>query len=262
MFRVRRTSGSVVPVLLVLFGLAAAAAPAPAQDAGPDPYTFVAEWTIARDQWPGFAQWTAKNHQPILERLAADGTLSSWGVFESYIHEEGAMTHGAWWTAATFAGIEKARTELLKAPSHPAAAAGAHRDYLLRAQIHGGRPGAVSGGFLHVSMQEMRPGRGADWTKLWRRTSEPVLADLVSKGALASYSVYSEDVHTGPPTMRMIVTVSTGAEAEDQIEAAFDAAIAARSEGEREAYWSQVRETTVAESHRDYMARVTAAWNK
>lgn len=244
---------------LILLG---SMSPALAQDDAPEPYTYVAEWTIARDQWQGYAEWAARNTRPILERLAADGTLLGWGFFETYVHTPDQSTHGLWWTAATFAGIEKTRTELVKAPFHPAAAAGAHRDYLLRVGAHGGRPGSVAGGFLYVNSQFVKPGQGSVWADLWEKNAKPVLDELVAAGALASYGVYTEDVHTETSTQRMIVTISTSAAAEDQIEAAFTAASAKRTEAERETLAQKNRELTDAPAHRDYMARVTAAWFK
>ena len=246
--------------LFVMLGLAAA--PAIAQGEAPDPFTYVAEWSIARDQWQGYSEWSAKNHKPILERLAADGTLLDWGFFETYIHTPDQITHGVWWSSATFAGIEKTRVELLKAPFHPAAAAGMHRDWLLRAQMRGVRSGNVSGGFLYVNNQIVKPGQGREWTDLWEKNAKPVLDDLVAKGAVAGYLVQTEDVHTEANNLRMVVTVSTSAAAEDQIEAAFAAANAKRSEAEREMMWQKNRELTDSLAHRDYMARVTAAWFK
>ena len=242
--------------------LAGSMSPALAETDAPDPYTSVAEWTIARDQWQGYSDWAMRNHKPILERLAADGTLIDWGFFETYIHTESGSTHGVWWSSASFAGIEKTRAELLKAPSHPAAAAGAHHDYLFRSRMGASRSGAISGGFLSVNVQELRPGQGKDWSALWERTSKPVLDDLLAQGTIASYAVQAEDSHTQSSALRWLVTISPSAAAEDQVEAAFDAAISQRSEAEREAFGRLMRDLTVPESHRDYLARITAAWFK
>lgn len=244
--------------LLVLVPLATSAA---AQEPSPS-FTYVAEWTIARDQWQGYSEWGIKNHKPILERLSAEGTLLDWGFYETYVHETEGNTHGLWWTAASIANIEKTRAALLKAPFHPAAAAGAHRDYLLRTMAGGSRSGATSSGFLYVNMQEVRAGQGDAWEKMWEKYSKPVLDELVAKGVLASYAVHYEDVHTAPNSMRFLVSVSTSPEAEDQADAAFTAARAKLSTEERAEFQRLSRELTVPESHRDYMARISAAWFK
>jgi len=262
MSRCKRFAVITCCALLGLVAVAVLAQPATAQAKAPDPYTYVAEWTIARDQWQGYSEWGMKNHKPILERLAADGTLLDWGMYETYIHTEGGNTHGMWWTAASFTGIEKTRQELLKAPFHPAAAAGAHRDYLLRARMQGHHSGTVSGGFLYVNMQEVRAGQGADWMKSWEKNTKPVFDDQIAKGPLVSYAVHVEDVHTASNALRYIVTVSRDPAAEDQIEAAMNAAGERRTEAEREAMGRLMRDMTVPEGHRDYMARITAAWFK
>lgn len=246
-------------VALVVSALVLPAAPVLAQD-GPVPFTYVAEWTIPRDQWAGYAEWTARHHRPILERLASEGKLLDWGHYETYIHADDGPTHGTWWSAATFADIEGARLALLKAPFHPAATAGAHHDFLFR-PIDGGRRSATLGeGFLHVSFQEIRPGEEAAWKALWDRTTRPVFEALVASGDLASYSVLREDVHTATSARRAVVTISTSAAAEDRIEAAFAAARAGRTPAEREELSNAARATVVQENHRDYLARLASAW--
>jgi len=258
MHRFTRFASLAGLALIALLPLATAAA---AQEASP-PFTYVAEWTIARDQWQGYTEWGAKNHKPILERLAADGTLLDWGFYETYVHELEGNTHGMWWSAASLANIEKTRAALLKAPFHPAAAAGAHRDWLLRPMAGGSKPGATAGGFLYVNMQEIRAGQGEAWEKFFEKYSKPVLEELVAKGVLAGWAVHYEDVHTAPNSMRFVVTVSNSPEAEDQADAAFGAARAKLSDAERSEYMRLARELTVPESHRDYLARISAAWYK
>lgn len=261
MSRRNRWTAIACTTLTALALLSTGAGVASAQEK-PDPLTYVAEWVIARDQWAGFAEWTARHHKPILKRLAADGTLLDWGIYETYIHVEGRETHGIWWTAASFAGIEKTRVELLKAPFHPAAAAGAHHDYLLHTMAGAGKGGAISGGFLSVNMQEVKAGHEKEWRDAWEKYSKPVLDEMVTKGILASYALQAEDVHTGPRSTRFLATVSRSAEAEDQIGAAWDAANARYSDAEREVMRDLIRETTVMENHRDYFARVSAGWVK
>jgi hypothetical protein len=111
-------------------------------------------------------------------------------------------------------------------------------------------------------MQDVRVGKGDEWREMFEKYSKPIYDDLVAKGVLASWAVHVEDVHTAPNTLRYVVTVSRSAEAEDQVEAAFVAASAKRSEAEREALGAIYRELAVGENHRDYMARVTAGWVK
>ena len=55
-----------------------------------------------------------KNTRPVLEKLGAAGTLTSWGAFEMVVHTPEGYTHGVWWSASTYAGLEAARAELVK----------------------------------------------------------------------------------------------------------------------------------------------------
>ena len=247
---------------LALFVLALCASPALAQAKAPETLTYVAEWTIPRADWQGYGEWIAKYDKPILERLGSEGTLVDWGIYETYIHEESSNTHGLWWTATSYANLEKARAALLKAPFHPAAIAGAHHDFLLRAMAGATHAGATAGGFLSVNRQEIRPGQGKDWKEMWEKYRKPVLDELVAQGALASYAVQFEDVHTASNAFRYLVTVSTSPEAEDQVDAAWSAANDKLSDAEKDALGRTNRELTVPESHRDYMARIVAAWFK
>ena len=101
----------------LLAGLALAAvsyaAPALAQTPpadAPRPYTFVAQWDVPRGQWGTWAADFDKNTRPILEKLAADGTLISWGAYETVVHTADGMTHGGWWGSLTYAGASRRST--------------------------------------------------------------------------------------------------------------------------------------------------------
>lgn len=247
---------------LVVAALGLGPTPGIAQDEPPPAFTYVAEWTIPRSQWQGFQEWTLKQDKPILERLASEGVLLDWGFYETFVHFEGGNTHGLWWTTASFADMDKALAALAKAPSHPALVGAGHHDFLLRTASGGRRSGTVSGGYLYVNRQVVRPGEGGAWLRMWDAYTKPVYEQLLAEGALAGYAVHYEDVHTGPPTVRYIATISTGAAAEDRIEAAQRAARAGLSEGEREAASAASDEMTDGAEHRDYFARILAAWFK
>jgi hypothetical protein len=247
---------------LAVATLAVVPVPGRAQDEAPAAFTYVAEWTLPRSQWQGFQEWTLKQDKPILERLANEGVLLDWGFYETFVHTDGGNTHGVWWTTASFADMDKVLAALAKAPSHPALVGAGHHDFLLRTASGGRRSGTVNGGYLYVNRQVMRPGEGAAWQKMWDAYSKPVYEQLLADGALAGYSVQYEDVHTGPPTVRYIATISTSAAGEDKIEAALRASRGELSEGEREAAGAASNSMTDSAEHRDYFARIIAAWFK
>ena len=69
---------SSIGIALLSLLLTAASAVAQQPPAGKTSYTFVAEWQIARMQWGGFESDFDKNTRPVLEKLAANGTLTGW----------------------------------------------------------------------------------------------------------------------------------------------------------------------------------------
>lgn len=237
---------------------------ATAQPAGPTTYTFVAEWHVPRAEWATFTADFEKNTRPVLEQLAGGGTLVGWGAYETIVHTEQGATHGVWWSSNTRSGIERARTELVKASasSSSLAKATAHRDYLLRSVLGSGKSGSGTGGYLSISSHVVKPMQGREWRQLWEKHTKPILDDLLAKGLLVGYSVDVEAVHTENPGLRMIASLSPSSEADDKADAAFEAAFATRSEEERRQIGEAFSATTEPGSHRDAYMRVIRYWMK
>lgn len=254
--------------LIGLTALAAVVSPLPTYGQTPaaapaEPYSFVAEWQIPRAQWGTFAADFDKNTRPVLEKLAAEGTLMAWGVYESIVHTADGYSHGTWWTASSYAGLEKARRQLLAASAASTSLAGAtgHHDFLLRAIAYSGKSGTGEG-YLTISTYVLKPGKGREWKELWDKESKPLLDELVGKGTLLAYSVDVEDVHTLPPSMRMVVTLTPTVEADDQVNAAFDAAAAKLTPQERQTRTLMMDNLLEPGTHRDQYKRVIRYWHK
>jgi hypothetical protein len=249
---------------LVAVSAVLTAAGAVAQPAGQTTYTFVAQWKVPRAQWASFVADFEKNTRPVLEKMAANGTLVSWGAFETIVHTPDGPTHGTWWSSATAAGIEQARGELIKASSASTSltAATVHRDYYLRSLVSNGKSASGTGAYLSVSSQLLKPGQGTEWRQQWEKYMKPVFDDLVAKGLLAGYSIDVEDVHTESPGWRHVVTLSPNIEAEDKVTAAFEAAAAKRSAEEQKAMTAANQAMVEPGAHRDMFARVIRHWSK
>jgi hypothetical protein len=250
--------------LAALAAVLSAAAPVAAQTApAAEPYTYVAEWNIPRAQWGTFVTDFDTHTKPVLEKLAAAGILTSWGAFESIVHTPDGNTHGVWWTATSYAGIEKARIELVKAASGATSltSATAHRDYYLRSIVGGGKP-ASGEGYLSVASYLVKAGKAQEWKQLWEKNSKPLFDELVAKGALLGYSIDVEDVHTDSPMYRHVVTLSPSAEADDQFVAAFDAASEKLTPEERKTRGLMMDAVLEPGAHRDSYSRVLRFWRK
>jgi hypothetical protein len=234
-----------------------------AQQAETPYYVYVAQWAVPRAQWDAYVAGWEKDTKPVLERMTANGTLVSWGVFTTIVHEADGITHGVWWAGSSIAALERVREELIKMPPAPAlTAATRHRDYLLRNLLHRSKTTAPSSGYLHVASWVVKPGRGAEWRELWEKYNKAALEDQFAKGNLLFYSVDVEHVHTQDPGVREVVTISPNAEAEDQVSAAIAAVAEKRSAEERRAIADAFAEVLVPGSHRDYFARVLSWWHK
>ena len=250
--------------LTALAAVLSVSAPAIAQTApASEPYTYVAEWNIPRAQWGTYLTDFDANTKPVLEKLAAAGTLISWGVFETIVHTPDGYTHGVWWSATSYAGIEKARLELVKSASGSSSltAATAHRDYYLRSIAGGGKPGSGEG-YLTVSSYLLKAGKAQEWKQLWEKNSKPLFDELVGKGALVGYSIDVEDVHTDSPMWRMVVTLSPSAEADDAFVTASNAANAKLTPQERTTRALMMEALLEPGAHRDLYARVIRYWRK
>jgi hypothetical protein len=255
-----RTSGIGVVALSALLAATGAAA----QPASPTTYTFVAEWQVPRAEWATYTTDFEKNTRPVLERLSADGTLVGWGAFETVVHTEHGPTHGVWWSSSKVAGIERARAELIKASvaSSSLAAATSHRDYYLRTVLGNGKSASGTGGYISVSTYLVKPGKAQEWRQLWEKYSKPTYDDLVAKGAMTAWSIDVEDVHTENPGLRMVVSISPNAEAEDTIAQAFEAAGAKRSAEEQREIGEAFAATLEPGAHRDAYMRLIRYWSK
>jgi len=249
-------------VLAVLCFALLVPALAQAQQAEPPVYTFVAEWALPRDKWDQFTAEWEKNSKPTLERLSANGTLVGWGAFAEVVHQDGEITHGTWWAATSIAGIERARTELIKQANPTIAAATKHHDYLLRSLIRGTRATGPASGYLWVSSSMVQPGKGQDWRAHWEKYSKQVYDQLLKDGTITYYAVEVEQVHTQASGLRFVVYITPSADGIDKVNAAFQAANQKRSEEERRAIGSAFADTVVPGAHRDFFAWIASYWTK
>jgi hypothetical protein len=249
-----RSLVSILACLVLLPALPVSAQPEPTL------YTFVALWSIPRDQWDNY-NVQAGNARPILERALADGTLVSWGQFATVVHEEDGYTHGAWFSASSVGALERVRAELVKLPS-PATVGARHRDYLFRSLIHQSKPASGSDAYLQVSYGRVQPGRGRDWRELWEKYSKPIYDDGLANGNINFYQLQVEDVHTGDAGGRWVVAIAPSAEAMDKFDAAFAAVFEKRGPVEGRAIGAAFGDVSVAGTHRDFLAKVTAYGQK
>jgi len=161
-------------------------------------YTYVALWGVPRAQW-GEIEKFYKDARPTLEKLTANGTLAGWGNARVFVHDDTGFTHANWIMATSFADIARALDAVRSAVPQPAAfASSKHVDELLRATIHGGKPGASGTGMLWVARYEVRPDQMEEIRRLFETGIKPLFDEQMAAGTILSYSLNFQAVHTGP----------------------------------------------------------------
>lgn len=186
-------------------------------------YTYVALWGVPRPQW-GQIEKFYKDALPTLNKLVADGTLAGWGNARVWVHDESGYTHANWITATSFANIHSALDAIHAALPQPAAFSNSkHSDLMLRATIHGGKPGASGSGMLWVASYHVRPGQMEGFTQLFETEIKPLFDEQVAAGTILSYSLDFQAIHTEAPGSVTIAYLMPDAAAIDKFQIALAA---------------------------------------
>src|ERR1700675_4737341 len=99
--------GVVLAGMFALTGLKSGSAAAQSATAEkPTVYTYVAEWAVPRAMWADY-QKQEDGELDAMKKAVADGTIVSYGEFSVLNHQEGAPTHGSWFTATSMANLMK-----------------------------------------------------------------------------------------------------------------------------------------------------------
>lgn len=229
----------------------------PAQANGADEkkapsYTYIGEWAVPRDQWRDYAKVNA-DERATMDKLVADGTITSYGDFSILIHQEGQPTHGSWFSATSRAGLLKALEALYKLPqvTFPVLGNSKHWDYIVVSRMRGSRSGSFQGGYLSGGGFDVKPGQEKAFNEVMQKSIVPIMEKLLAEGVVTSYSVDSEEFHTESPGRVTFVYTSADAagidKVEDAIVAAFMSDPALESAATAAVDWK---------GHRDFLARV------
>lgn len=238
--------------LTMVFLLSSAArAQAPAE---PQTYTFVIERTIPRAMWAEWDTFAEQKYRPVLEKLLAEGTIVSWGLYTTVVHVAGYPTHGSWIETTDIASIHKAIAELGKIPNPIMSAPQVrHRDYLLHSRLRGARAAAGTNGYLWVNNTHLQAGKSDQYRGLYEKFVKPILVDLIADRTLVLFAMEGETIHTDDPSQIFDVYFFAGPEGQDKLYAAIG-----EMEKKNPTFADSLNATEVEPPHRDYLARVTS----
>jgi hypothetical protein len=242
---------------LTMANASAAAAQAAAAER-PAVYTYVSEWAVPRAMWADYKKEDDADVE-VMKKALTDGTIVSYGTFAVLNHQEGAPTHGSWFTATSMANLMKVLEGLRSTPgaTAPVLAASKHWDYILSSSEHNGHSGTFTNGYLRVARWPAKAGGSDSDGKILKATMVAMLEKLFAEGALHSYTIDEEVVHSEDPGTMFVVFVANGAEGLDK----FDAAV--KDMGKNNPTGLAAYRTLVdAHGHSDTLARVSTMTNK
>ena len=224
----------------------------------PPVYTYVSEWAVPRAMW---ADYKKEDEADVdaMKKGVADGTLVSFGTFAVLNHQEGSPTHGSWFSATSVANLMNFLEGLRNAPgaTAPVLAASKHWDYILSTTNYNGHPGTFTNGYLRVARWAPKAGGEDPDGKILKSTMVAILEKLLAEGALHSYTIDQEIVHSEDPGSTFVVFVANGAEGLDKYHAALAEARKSNPAG-LAAYGTLID----SHGHRDTLARVTTMTSK
>jgi hypothetical protein len=249
----KRIAGLLVIVLAVMLVPAAL----PQMEPTPVVYTYVSQFQVPRAHWAAYSEDTEKTVVPIVEKMTADGTILSWSTFEQVIHTPDGYTHGAAWSSTSISGLMKVLDEIRKSGPRPGqVAATKHEDLLMQSSMY--RVGSGTPAYLRVVCSMAKADKPGDYTATLKKLLVPTFEEQVKKGVATFYGVDEQYVNTAAPSTRCVVINYPNAEGMDKWAAAINATMSKWSPAER----AEFAGSTVADSRRDIMARITHSGHK
>jgi hypothetical protein len=220
-------------------------------------YTFVSQFQIPRANWAQYSEDAEKTVVPIMEKLAADGTILSWSTFEQVVHTPDGYTHGAAWSSTSISGLMKVLDEVRKAGPRPGQiAATKHEDYLMQTAMY--HAGSGTPAYLRVVCSNAKADKPDGYTAMLKKLLVPTFEEQIKKGVATYYGVDEQYVNNSAPSIRCVVITYPNADGMDKWAAAINTTMSKWSPAER----AEFAGATVPDSRRDIMARVTHSGHK
>lgn len=252
--RFRTILAVLSPVLFLM-----AAVPADAQRSAQKPavYTYVAQWSIPRAQWGDMAKMQQAN-TTVLDRLVNDGTLVSYGLYETAVHDPKGPTHGNWFQASSMAGIFKALDALQASTTSNAQllGSGSHEDLLLVSRDYDAHSGDFKNSLLRGISVVTKPGMEQQFHDAWDRILRPILERLTTDGALHAWSYQNEWITKTRGAVTTVI-IANGPEGLDRYIAAINDLFDKNPDAV-----GPLLAATEPGSRRDFLLRVTAMRQK
>jgi hypothetical protein len=227
------------------------------------PLTFWYEYTVQPGKEEQFLDLVKTVGQPVRDKLMADGVVLGWGLEVPLLRMPGGATHVIWYAVSDWAGIEKVDTamraqvaKMNEEPAKPAAGkkgtapggaltnrllevvdASKTRDYLTRDLVFGLGQSSPSGllPYTRYFFNKVKPGKAAEYRKVWEKYNKPVLDKLLADGVILAYGLAVEEVRTDGDFTHFTWFDTKDLASMDKVRAAFIADREHRSQDEQDA---------------------------
>jgi hypothetical protein len=247
----------IAGLLVIVFAAMLVPAALPQMEPTPVVYTYVSQFQVPRAHWAAYSEDTEKTVVPIVEKMTADGTILSWSTFEQVIHTPDGYTHGAAWSSTSISGLMKVLDEIRKSGPRPGqVAATKHEDLLMQSSMY--RVGSGTPAYLRVVCSNAKADKPGEYAATLKKLLVPTFEEQVKKGVATFYGVDEQYVNTAAPSTRCVVINYPNAEGMDKWAAAINTTMSKWSPAER----AEFAGSTVADSRRDIMARITHSGHK
>ncbi len=221
-------------------------------------YTFVMEWDVPRAMWGDYDKQMATTDE-TLKKSVDDGTLISYGMFSTVLHQDGAANHGTWMTSSSIANLMKVLDVLRASPTStsPVVSASKHWDYLVSGRDYAAHSGTFTNGYLRVATWISKESANDPGGKIEKASMVALCEKLMADGALHAYSIDREIIHTMDANAFFVVLVTNGPEGLDKFNAAVD------DMGKNNPTALAAFRSLLSDSgHRDTLAKVTTTTHK
>ncbi len=247
----------IAGLLLIVLAVILVPAALPQMEPTPVVYTYVSQFQVPRANWAQYSEDTEKTFVPVVDKLMADGTLVGYSTFEQVVHTPDGYTHGAAWSSNTIAGLMKVLDEVRKNGPRPGQiAATKHEDLLMQSTMY--HVGSGTPTYLRVVCSMAKPDKPGEYAAALKKYLGATFDEQLKKGVATFYGIDEQYVNTGAPSLRCLVIDYPNADGMDKWAAAINVTLGKMSQADRAEFFG----STVADSRRDIMARITHAGHK
>jgi len=209
--------------------LCAIPAAAQMQEVKPKPamYSYVANWQVARENWPDMEKMSGAVNDS-LKKMMDDGTIIGYGHDINLVHTEHDSTHDVWWSSMSMAGIIKA-LDAARGSTDPHSVAlntAKHWDEVWVSHYYNWKSGPYKDAYTSYAEYKLKADAPDDALKnLSEHLVVPVMEKLFADGTVLEYEIDVAAIHTRAPGIFAIVYITPTPEGIDKVDAAIRDAV-------------------------------------